>query len=127
MILKSLISTAQDEFLLIFLGLVLFDFLTGYLKSWKWKVTSSDVGTKGVIKHTLTFMFYSIVIFGGYYLKSVFVSHSLLTLVMLTYTTSIFENLGVMGVYVPAFIKNRVQREIRKYQAMIGEMDNEKG
>lgn len=127
MILKSLISTAQDEFLLIFLGLVLFDFLTGYLKSWKWKVTSSDVGTKGVIKHTLTFMFYSIVIFVGYYLKSVFVSHSLLTLVMLTYTTSIFENLGVMGVYVPSFIKNRVQREIRKYQAMIGEMDNEKG
>lgn len=126
MLLKSLIATAQNEFLLIFLGLVLFDFLTGYLKAWKWKVTSSDIGTKGVIKHTLTFIFYATVIFGGYYLNSIFVAQALLTLVMLTYATSILENLGVMGVYVPSFIKNRVQREIRKYQAMIGEFDNEK-
>ena len=127
MLLKSLIATAQNEFLIIFLGLVFFDFITGYLKAWKWKVTSSDIGTKGVIKHTLTFLFYAIVIFGGYYLNSIFVAQALLTLVMLTYATSILENLGVMGVYVPSFIKNRVQREIRKYQAMIGEFDNEKG
>lgn len=126
MLLKSLIATAHNEFLLIFLGLVLFDFITGYLKAWKWKVTSSDIGTKGVIKHTLTFLFYSIVIFGGYYLNSIFIAQSLLTLVMLTYTTSIIENLGVMGVYVPSFVKNRVLQEIKKYEATLGEMNDEK-
>ena len=121
MLLPAIHQTLKNELLVIFLFLILIDFLTGYLKSVKWKVTSSDIGTKGVIKHTFTFIFYFVVVLFGYYFQSPYISNALLILVMLTYTTSIVENLGVMGVYVPSFIKNRVMVEIEKYTKMLGE------
>nr|DAR15358.1 MAG TPA: holin [Caudoviricetes sp.] len=127
MLLKAMILLSRNEMLWIFLFLIIADFTTGYLKSWKWKVTSSDIGTKGVIKHTSTFIFYAFLIYIGYYFNIIVIAQALLALVMLTYGTSILENLGVMGVYVPKFLKNRIDREIRKYETMLGEADNEKG
>ena len=121
MLVTAITQTVKNELLIIFLCLVLIDFLTGYLKSVKWHVTSSDIGTKGVIKHTFTFIFYFAIVFFGNYFQSPYISNALLILVMLTYITSIIENLGVMGVYVPAFIKNRVMTEIDKYTKMLGE------
>ena len=121
MLYKSMILLSHDEMLWIFLFLVLFDFITGYLKSWKWKVTDSAIGTKGVIKHTSTFIFYAFLIYLGYYFNITLIAQMLLSLVMLTYATSILENLGVMGVYVPSFLKNRIEKEILKYENMLKE------
>lgn len=127
MLFTAITQTVKNELLIIFLFLILIDFLTGYLKSVKWHVTSSDIGTKGVIKHTFTFIFYFAVVFFGNYFQSIFISNALLMLVILTYITSIVENLGVMGIYVPEFIKSRVMSEIEKYTKMLGEpTDNEK-
>ena len=106
----------KNDLLVIFLFLVLFDFATGYLKALKWKVVSSDVGTKGVIKHTTTFIFYAMLMTGGYYFHAQIIANSVILMVMLTYITSILENLAVMGVYVPTFLKNRVEKELKEIE-----------
>ena len=106
----------KNDLLIVFLFLILFDFLTGYFKALKWKVVSSDVGTKGVIKHTTTFIFYAMLMTGGYYFHAQIIANSVILMVMLTYITSIMENLAVMGVYVPSFLKNRVERELKEIE-----------
>ena len=113
MLVSSLLHVAKDDYFILFVLIVLFDFVTGYLKSIINKVTSSDIGTKGVIKHTSTIAFYFCVI----------LSYLILTMVVLTYLTSILENLGVMGVYVPPFLKNRVESEKKKYEKMLNESE----
>lgn len=106
----------KNDLLIVFLFLILFDFLTGYFKAIKWKVVSSDVGTKGVIKHTTTFIFYTMLMTGGYYFHAQIIANSVILMVMLTYITSIMENLAVMGVYVPSFLKNRVEKELKEIE-----------
>lgn len=126
MLVSSLLHVAKDDYFILFVLIVLFDFVTGYLKSIVNKVTSSDIGTKGVIKHTSTIAFYFCVILAGYYFKNVSLSYLILTMVVLTYLTSILENLGVMGVYVPPFLKNRVENEKKKYEKMLNENSENK-
>lgn len=126
MLLSSLLNVAKDDYFILFVLIVLFDFVTGYLKSIVNKVTSSSIGTKGVIKHTSTIVFYFFVILAGYCFKNVSLSYLILTMVVLTYLTSILENLGVMGVYVPPFLKNRVENEKKKYENMLNQNNENK-
>jgi toxin secretion/phage lysis holin len=126
MIVSSLLHVAKDDYFILFVLIVLFDFITGYLKSVVNKVTSSQIGTKGVIKHTSTIGFYFFVVFLGYYFNNVSLTYLILTMVVLTYLTSILENLGVMGVYVPQFLKNKVESEKKKYEKMLNESEEKK-
>lgn len=110
---------ADDKLFWIFILLVLLDFSTGYSKAIVWKVTSSDVGTKGVIKHTFTVLFYFFVLLFGYMFKVEHMAQLVFIPVLLTYFTSILENLAVMGIYTPQFLKAKVEQEIKKYNDLL--------
>lgn len=110
---------ADDKLFWIFILLVLLDFSTGYAKAIVWKVTSSDVGTKGVIKHTFTVLFYFFVLLFGYMFKVEHMAQLVFIPVLLTYFTSILENLAVMGIYTPPFLKAKVEQEIKKYNDLL--------
>lgn len=110
---------ADDKLFWIFILLVLLDFSTGYVKAIVWKVTSSDVGTKGVIKHTFTVLFYFFVLLFGYMFKVEHMAQLVFIPVLLTYFTSILENLAVMGIYTPQFLKAKVEQEIKKYNDLL--------
>ena len=110
---------ADDKLFWIFILLVLLDFSTGYVKAIVWKVTSSDVGTKGVIKHTFTVLFYFFVLLFGYMFKVEHMAQLVFIPVLLTYFTSILENLAVMGIYTPKFLKAKVEQEIKKYNDLL--------
>ena len=56
MLYNIMLEVAKGDYITILFALILFDFITGFLKAWKWKVTDSWTGLKGVIKHTLTFI-----------------------------------------------------------------------
>ena len=110
-----MLNIAKSDYITFLFILILFDFLTGFLKAWKWKVTDSWTGLKGVIKHTCTFLFYYMVAVFLSYVNAMAIGQILLIIINLYYVLSIMENLAVMGVYIPEFMQARVQEEMKRY------------
>lgn len=119
MLYNIMLEVAKGDYITILFALILFDFITGFLKAWKWKVTDSWTGLKGVIKHTLTFIFYYFVAVFLTYIHTMAVGQILLVIINLYYALSIMENLAVMGVFIPKFMTARVQEELQKYTAQL--------
>lgn len=115
MLFNTMIEIAKSDYITFLFILIFFDFLTGFLKSWKWKVTDSWTGLKGVIKHTCTFLFYYIVAVFLSYVNAFALGQILLIIINLYYVLSIMENLAVIGVYIPKFMQARVQEEMKRY------------
>ena len=115
MLFNELIHIAKSDYITFLFILIFFDFLTGFLKAWKWKVTDSWTGLKGVIKHTCTFLFYYMVAVFLSYVNAASLGQILLIIINLYYVLSIMENIAVMGVYIPKFMQARVQEELKRY------------
>lgn len=115
MLFNAMLETAKSDYITFLFILIFFDFFTGFLKAWKWKVTDSWTGLKGVIKHTCTFLFYYIVAVFLSYVNAFALGQILLIIINLYYVLSIMENLAVMGIYIPKFMKARVQEELKRY------------
>lgn len=115
MLFREILHIAKSDYITFLAILIFFDFLTGILKSWKWQVTDSWTGLKGIIKHTCTFLFYYMVAVFLSYIHAMAVGQILLIIINLYYVLSIMENLAVMGVYIPKFMQARVQNEIKRY------------
>ena len=115
MLFNEMLHIAKSDYIIFLFILILFDFLTGFLKAWKWKVTDSWTGLKGVIKHTCTFLFYYMVAVFLSYVHAMAIGQILLIIINLYYVLSIMENLAVMGVYIPKFMQARVQEEMKRY------------
>lgn len=119
MLYNIMLEVAKGDYITILFALILFDFITGFLKAWKWKVTDSWTGLKGVIKHTCTFIFYYFVAVFLTYIQAMTIGQILLIIINLYYLLSIMENLGVMGVFIPKFMTARVQAELKKYTTQL--------
>lgn len=119
MLYNIMLEVAKGDYITILFALILFDFITGFLKAWKWKVTDSWTGLKGVIKHTCTFIFYYLVAVFLTYIQAMAIGQILLIIINLYYLLSIMENLGVMGVFIPKFMTARVQAELKKYTTQL--------
>lgn len=119
MLYNIMLEIAKGDYITILFALILFDFITGFLKAWKWKVTDSWTGLKGVIKHTCTFIFYYFVAVFLTYIQAMAIGQILLIIINLYYLLSIMENLGVMGVFIPKFMTARVQAELKKYTTQL--------
>ena len=115
MLFNEMLHIAKSDYITFLFILILFDFLTGFLKALKWKVTDSWTGLKGVIKHTCTFLFYYMVAVFLSYVNAMAIGQILLIIINLYYLLSIMENLAVMGVYIPKFMQTRVQEEMKRY------------
>ena len=115
MLFNEMLQIAKSDYITFLFILILFDFITGFLKSWKWKVTDSWVGLKGIIKHTCTFLFYFMVNVFLLHVNAMALGQILLIIINLYYVLSIMENLAVMGVYIPNFMQARVQEEMKRY------------
>ena len=115
MLFNEMLHIAESDYITFLFILILFDFLTGFLKAWKWKVADSWTGLKGVIKHTCTFLFYYMVAVFLSYVNAMELGQILLIIINLYYVLSIMENLAVMGVYIPEFMRSRVQEEMKRY------------
>lgn len=119
MLYNIMLDVAKSDYITFLFILILFDFITGFLKAWKWKVTDSWTGLKGVIKHTCTLIFYYFVAVFLTYIQAMAIGQILLIIINLYYILSIMENLGVMGVFIPKFMTARVQAELQKYTSQL--------
>ena len=118
-------STSRNDYIFFLLILILIDFITGNAKAWKWKVSDSSVGLKGIIKHSLTFLFYFLLLAFFTYVQMEEVGMIFIYLILFNYVLSIMENLAVMGVYIPNFLKAKVLNEMKRYTRKLGLEDNE--
>lgn len=122
----SILFMAKSEYTHILLLLIGLDFFTGYLKAILWKVADSWVGLKGIVKHITTFFIYFFIGTFFHYVNSFGTGQLFLIIICLNYTLSILENTGVMGVYVPTFLKTKIQAELKRYEEKLDEGDKEK-
>ena len=122
----SILFMVKDEYTHILLLLIGLDFFTGYLKAILWKVADSWVGLKGIVKHITTFFIYFFVGAFFQYINSFGTGQLFLLIICLNYSFSILENVGVMGVYVPKFLKTKIQAELKRYEDKLDEEDKEK-
>jgi len=118
-------STSRNDYIFFLLILILVDFITGNAKAWKWKVSDSSVGLKGIIKHSLTFLFYFLLLAFFKYVKMEDVGMIFIYLILFNYVLSIMENLAVMGIYMPKFLRAKVLDEMKRYTRKLGLEDNE--
>lgn len=118
-------STSRNDYIFFLLILILIDFLTGIAKAWKWKVSDSSVGLKGIIKHSLTFIFYFLLLAFFKYVQMEEIGMIFIYLILFNYVLSIMENLAVMGVYIPKFLRAKVLNELKRYTRKLGLEDNE--
>ena len=118
-------STSKNDYIFFLLILILIDFLTGNAKAWKWKVSDSSVGLKGIIKHSLTFLFYFLLLAFFKYVQMEEIGMIFIYLILFNYVLSIMENLAVMGVYIPKFLRAKVLNEMKRYTRKLGLEDNE--
>ena len=122
----SILFMTKSEYTHILLLLIGIDFFTGYLKAILWKVADSWVGLKGIVKHITTFFIYFFIGTFFHYVNSFGTGQLFLIIICLNYTLSILENTGVMGVYVPTFLKAKIQAELKRYEEKLDEGDKEK-
>jgi toxin secretion/phage lysis holin len=118
-------STSRNDYIFFLLILILVDFITGNAKAWKWKVSDSSVGLKGIIKHSLTFLFYFLLLAFFKYVKMEDIGMIFIYLILFNYVLSIMENLAVMGIYMPKFLRAKVLNEMKRYTRKLGLEDNE--
>ena len=118
-------STSRNDYIFFLLILILIDFITGNAKAWKWKVSDSSVGLKGIIKHSLTFLFYFLLLAFFKYVQMEEIGMIFIYLILFNYVLSIMENLAVMGVYIPKFLRAKVLNEMKRYTRKLGLEDNE--
>ena len=118
-------STSRNDYIFFLLILIIIDFLTGNAKAWKWKVSDSSVGLKGIIKHSLTFLFYFLHLAFFTYVQMEEIGMIFIYLILFNYVLSIIENLAVMGVYIPKFLSAKVLTEMKRYNSMLGLEENE--
>ena len=119
----SILFMANSEYTYILLMLIGLDFFTGYLKAILWKVADSWVGLKGIVKHITTFFIYFFIGAFFHYIGSFTTGQLFLVIICLNYSLSILENAGVMGVYVPKFLKAKIQAELKRYEEKLDERE----
>lgn len=121
----SIVFMAKHEYVHILGLLIGLDFFTGYLKAILWKVADSWIGLKGIIKHITTFIMYFFIGAFFHYIHNFGVGQIFLLIICLNYVLSILENVGVMGVYVPSFLKSKVQAELKRYEEKLKQGEQE--
>ena len=125
MFIEKFSALVNNNYFIVFMVLVLFDYVTGVAKATIWKVTDSDASVKGIIRHTIVLISVALIWVGCQLFNAEYLAFTINIMYCLNYALSILENFGVMGIYVPKFLQNKIQAEINRYERQLeNELDN---
>ena len=125
MLIEKFSALVSNNYFIVFMVLVLFDYVTGVAKATIWKVTDSDASIKGIIRHTIVLISVALIWVGCQLFNAEYLAFTINIMYCLNYALSILENFGVMGIYVPKFLQNKIQAEINRYdQQLENDLDN---
>lgn len=125
MFIEKFSALVSNNYFIVFMVLVSFDYITGVAKAAIWKVTDSDASIKGIIRHTIVLISVALIWVGCQLFNAEYLAFTINIMYCLNYSLSILENFGVMGIYVPKFLQNKIQAEINRYEQQLeNELDN---
>lgn len=125
MFIEKFSALVSNNYFIVFMVLVLFDYVTGVTKATIWRVTDSDASIKGIIRHTIVLISVALIWVGCQLFDAEYLAFTINIMYCLNYALSILENFGVMGIYVPKFLQNKIQAEINRYEQQLeNELDN---
>ena len=119
MFIEKFSALVSNNYFIVFMVLVSFDYITGVAKATIWKVTDSDASIKGIIRHTIVLISVALIWVGCQAFNAEYLAFTINVMYCLNYTLSILENFGVMGIYVPKFLQNKIQAEINRYEQQL--------
>lgn len=119
MFIERFSALVSNNYFIVFMVLVLFDYVTGVAKATVWKVTDSDASIKGIIRHTIVLISVALIWVGCQAFNAEYLAFAINIMYCLNYALSILENFGVMGIYVPKFLQNKIQAEINRYEQQL--------
>jgi len=116
-ILYTYLNLSNNIYFHIVVLLIIFDILTGYTKAYINKILNSQKGLQGMVKHTLNFFLITNIYVYATLLGFSWVATASIYVLGIGYLISILENLDAIGIWIPAFIKDRllqIREEIDK-------------
>lgn len=104
---KSLHTVLDSPLFLTFLGFIMFDIFTGVAVAFKNKVINSKINKTGITKNltVLVFVIFFSDLFVSYKMNDL--SDIVISFYIGSYALSIFENLTMLGVPFPEWLKNK--------------------
>ena len=125
MFIEKFSALVNNNYFIVFMVLVSFDYITGLTKATIWKVTDSDASIKGIVRHTIVLISVALIWVGCQAFNAEYLAFTINIMYCLNYSLSILENFGVMGIYVPKFLQNKIQAEINRYEQQLeNKLDN---
>lgn len=125
MFIEKFSALVSNNYFIVFMVLVLFDYITGVAKATIWKVTDSDASIRGIIRHTIVLISVALIWVGCQLFNAEYLAFTINIMYCLNYSLSILENFGVMGIYVPEFLQNKIRAEISRYEQQLeNKLDN---
>ena len=125
MFIERFSALVSNNYFIVFMVLVSFDYITGVAKATIWKVTDSDASIKGIVRHTIVLISVALIWVGCQLFNAEYLAFTINIMYCLNYALSILENFGVMGIYVPKFLQNKIEAEINRYEQQLeNKLDN---
>ena len=108
-------SLVDNKFIFIYVWSVIGDIMTGFVKSLTYKSTNSTKGLNGLFKHAALMLIILTLYPVLDLLEWSVMANTFLTFYILFYAVSIVENLGQMGIPVPAWVKQYLYKLSDEY------------
>ena len=97
----------ENEFLYVLLAFIVFDIITGTLKAFSTNTVYSKINKKGITNHITIFLFSTFFTWVFCVFDVNEYSKILLLFYIASYGLSIIENLGLMGLPLPQWLKEK--------------------
>ena len=106
-IMLQFITVFENKFLYVLLFFIVFDIITGTLKAFSTNTVYSKINKQGITSHITIFLFciFFTWVFGFFNVNEY--SKILLTFYIGSYGLSIIENLSLMGLPIPEWLKEK--------------------
>ena len=109
-IIKAIFNLLDNNYIFVFLSVIIVDIITGILKGLYNKKLNSRIGLKGLIKHCciilIVFTISVILPLMGYTTGA----RAIIIFYIIQYCLSIIENVGCMGVPIPPYVTKPIQQ-----------------
>ena len=116
-IIQEFNTVLHNDYLFILLCFIMFDFITGTLKSFSTSTVYSKINKKGITNHITIFLFCIFFSWVFYLFKVPEYSKMLIMFYIVSYGLSIVENIGQMGLTLPKWLMDKfkvLQEETNK-------------
>ena len=116
-IIHEFTTALHNDYLYILLCFILFDFITGTLKSFSNSTVYSKINKKGITSHIAIFLFCIFFSWVFNIFKVAEYSKVLIMFYIVSYGLSIIENIGEMGIPLPKWLMDKfkvLQEETNK-------------